>query len=170
MQVVLSRLSLGVLIAASLFVSGCGGRDVDVAKALQVTDVTTGWFDDGIILDAEGQKNKLVPTISFRLKNADTDSISSVQLFAKFLRVGEIEEWGAPPYVRAIGPEGLAAGSNTEPIVLRSDRGYTGAQPRAQMLQNRSFVDVRVELYVKHRANNWVKLGDYVIARQLLTK
>jgi hypothetical protein len=169
MRPVISFLSLG-LIASSLLAAGCGGREVDVAKALQVTEVTTGWFDAGIIHDAEGPKNKLVPTISFRLKNADAESISSVQLFAKFLQVGDEQEWGSPPYIKAIGPDGLAAGSATEPIVLRSDRGYTGAQPRAQMLQNRNFVDARVEIYAKYRANNWVKLTDRTIQRQLLTQ
>jgi hypothetical protein len=169
MRPVLSCLSLG-LIASSLLAAGCGGRDVDIAKALQLTEVTTGWFDAGIIMDAEGQKNKLVPTISFRLKNVESDSIASVQLFAKFMQQGDDQEWGSPPYIKAIGPDGLSAGSSTDPIVLRSDRGYTGQQPRAQMLQNKQFVDARVELYAKYRANNWAKLGEYRIERQLLTK
>ena len=43
-------------------------------------------------------------------------------------------------------------------------------QPRAQMLRNRNFVDARVELFAKYRANNWVKLGEYRIDRQLLTQ
>lgn len=171
MRPVLSSLSL-VLMASSLLAAGCGGSDVDISKALQLTDVTTGWFDAGIIMDAEGQKNKLVPTIAFRIKNVHSEPIASVQLFAKFTEVGdpEAQEWGAPPYIRAIGPDGLAAGRSTEPIVLRSDRGHVGQQPRAQMLQNRNFKDARVELFVKYRANNWVKLGEQVIQRQLLTK
>jgi hypothetical protein len=86
------------------------------------------------------------------------------------MRVGETEEWGTPPYVRAIGPDGLAPGQSTEPLVLRSNLGYTGLQPRAQMLRNREFVDARVELYAKYRANNWVKLGEYQVERQLLTQ
>jgi len=169
MRPVLSFLSLG-LIASSLFTAGCGGGDVDISKALLLADVTTGWFDAGIIMDAEGQKNKLVPTISFRLKNVAAEPIASVQLFAKFMQVGDDQEWGAPPYVKAIGPDGLASGQSTDPIVLRSDRGYTGQQPRAQMLQNSQFVDARVEVYAKYRANNWVKLGERTIERQLLTK
>ncbi|RPJ70438.1 MAG: hypothetical protein EHM24_15540 [Acidobacteria bacterium] len=169
MRPVLSFLSLG-LVASSLFVAGCGGADLDVSTALRLTDVTTGWFDAGIIMDAEGQKNKLVPTISFRIKNVHTEPIKSVQLFAKFMQVGDDQEWGSPPYIRVIGPDGLAPGGSTEPIVLRSDRGYTGQQPRAQMLQNSNFVDARVELYAKYRANNFVKLGEQTIQRQLLTK
>ena len=159
--------SVAAAIALILGAGGCGSRNVDIARALQVSDVTSGWFDAGIV---EGGKNKLVPSISFRLKNAFDREIASVQLFAKFSRVGETEEWGTPPYIRAIGPEGLAPGASTQPIVLRSNLGYKGEQPRAVMLRNRSFVDARVELYAKYRSNNWAKLGEYQVARQLLTK
>ena len=41
-------------------------QEVDLKQALQVTDVTTGWFDAGIV---DG-KNKLVPSITFRLRNS----------------------------------------------------------------------------------------------------
>ncbi|HEY3383251.1 MAG TPA: hypothetical protein VGK32_15880 [Vicinamibacterales bacterium] len=156
-----------LLVVVAFLGTGCRSRAVDLAKALEVTDVTTGFFDAGIV---EGTKNKLVPSISFRLKNRDNGTIVSVQAIAKFSRVGEPEEWGSAPYVRAIGPEGLPAGQSTSPIVVRCDRGYTGEQPRAQMLQNRQFVDVRVELFAKYMANSWVKMGDYRITRQLLTR
>ncbi len=72
--------------------------------------------------------------------------------------------------MRAIGPDGLAPGSATEPLVLRSNLGLHGLQPRGQMLRNREFVDARVELFAKYRSNNWVKLGDYQVKRQLLTQ
>ncbi len=157
-------------LAAALLVlaaAGCRSRQVDLPKVLQVSDVTTGWFDAGIV---EGGKNKLVPTIGFRLKNTDTEPIESVQLFARFSRMGETDEWGTPPYVRAIGPEGLAPGQFTSPMILRSNLGYTGEQPRLDMLRNNNFVDARVEVFAKYRANNWVKLTELKIARQLLTK
>lgn len=157
---------LATLIGA-VALAGCGSRNVDIQKALQVTDVVTGWFDAGIV---EGAKNKLVPSISLRLKNADTQPVASVQLFARFSRQGESDEWGTPPYVRAIGPDGLAPGQSTPAMVLRSNLGYTGEQPRLDMLQNGSFVDARVEIFAKYMANNWVKLGDYKVARQLLTR
>jgi hypothetical protein len=84
--------------------------------------------------------------------------------------VGEQDEWGTPPYVRAIGPEGLPPGQSTKAMVLRSNLGYTGEQPRLDMLRNDSFVDARVEIFGKYMANNWVKLGDYKVARQLITR
>lgn len=145
----------------------CTSRAVDLAKAIQVTDVYTGYFDAGII---EGNKNKIVPTISVRLKNADAQPLASVQMIAKFGRIGETEEWGSAPYVRAIGPEGLAPGQTGEPIVMKCDRGYTSEGPRASMFSHSQFVDARVELFAKYQAQNWVKVGEYKIARQLLTR
>lgn len=147
--------------------AGCRSRQVDIPKVLKVTDVTTGWFDAGIV---EGAKNKLVPSITLRLKNTDTQPISTVQLFARFSRVGEPDEWGTPPYVRAIGADGLGPGQSTPSLILRSNLGYTGEQPRLDMLRNSTFVDARVEIFAKYMSNNWVKLGDYRVARQLITK
>jgi hypothetical protein len=161
--------ALAVLLVAVAAVSfaGCGSRQVDLAKALQVTEVTTGWFDAGIV---EGNKNKLVPSVSLRLKNTDTQALASVQLFARFSQLNDQQEWGTPPYVRAIGPEGLPPGQSTPLMILRSNLGYTGEQPRLDMLQNAHFVDARVEIFVKYMANNWVKLADRQIARQLITR
>jgi hypothetical protein len=140
-------------------------RSIAVEQVLKITDVHTGWYDAGVV---EGLKNKLVPSISFRLQNVSQESIASVQINAIFRRVGEQEAWGEH-FVMGIGREGLAPGATTPPIVLRSNLGYTGAEPRLQMLQNKEFVDARVEIYGKHGSRTWVKLGEYRIDRQLLT-
>jgi hypothetical protein len=153
-----------VVLLLGLLVSGC--RNIEVEKAVRITDVQTGWYDAGIV---EGQKNKLVPSISLRLENITEDSVESVQINAIFRRVGEQEAWGEH-YVMAIPREGLAAGAKTRPIVLRSNLGYTGTQSRLQMLQNREFVDARVEIYGKSGSRTWVKLGEQQIGRELLTE
>ena len=157
----LNRLALCLVVA--LLAAGCGSRDVE--KDLSITDIHTGWYDAGIV---DGQ-NKLVPSISLKLHNVSTEPIARVQINAVFRRVGEPEEWDAH-FVRGIGPDGLAPGATGEALVLRSDRGYLGPQSRLQMLQNREFVDARVEVFGKHGSRNWVKIGEYVIDRQLLTE
>jgi hypothetical protein len=153
-----------VVLLLGLLVSGC--RNIEVEKAVRITDVQTGWYDAGIV---EGQKNKLVPSISLRLENITNDAVESVQINAIFRRVGEQEAWGEH-YVMAIPREGLAPGAKTRPIVLRSNLGYTGTQSRLQMLQNREFVDARVEIYGKSGSRTWVKLGEQQIGRELLTE
>ena len=153
-----------VVLLLGLLVSGC--RNIEVEKAVRITDVQTGWYDAGIV---EGQKNKLVPSISLRLENITKQAVESVQINAIFRRIGEQEAWGEH-YVMAIPREGLAPGAKTRPIVLRSNLGYTGTQSRLQMLQNREFVDAKVEIYGKSGSRTWVKLGEQQIGRELLTE
>ena len=132
--------------------------------ALQLTQVSSGWFDAG--LDGLG-RNKIVPSVSFRLENSTDDTIRYLQLNAVFRRQGEEEEWGTA-YVRAFGTEGLAAGQSTQVFRLESGRGYTGEQAWSEMLAHRDFVDVEMDLFVKHRGDQWVRLDSVSIDRQLL--
>ena len=159
------RIPLLLLLAGALF-AATGCESVDVEKALTLTDVQTGWYDAGII---EGGKNKLVPSISFRLKDQADQPVSGVQMNAIFRRVNETEAWGEH-FVKAIGTTPLAAGATSGLIVLRSNLGYTGDQPRHVMMRHRDFVDAKVEIFAKHGRRTWVKMGEYAIARQLLTQ
>lgn len=143
----------------------CGGRDVDLKQELQVANAASGWFDAGIV---DG-KNKLVPTITFKLKNVGPGEIASVQINAVFRRVGEEEEWGSA-YVRAISSDGLATGAETPSIVLRCPLGYTGEQPRAELLRHREFRDAEVDVFAKRGSAQWVSLGRFPIERQLLVR
>ena len=101
-----------------------------------------------------------------RLALAITDS---VQLNAVFRVEGDEEELGSM-LVRGIDSSGIGPGELSETFVMRSSLGYTGEQPRAQMLQHKEFRDVQVELFAKHKAKQWVKIGQYRIDRQLLTR
>ncbi len=158
------RSFVGVLIALALSM-GCS-PSIDVPTALQITQVSSGWFDAGI--DNLG-RNKLVPTVSFRLENVTPEVVQYLQLNAVFKRANETEEWGNA-FVRAVGTEGLEAGRTTDILRLESGRGYTGEQSRAEMLAHRDFVDVTMDLFVKHRGDQWVLLDSVAVDRQLLTR
>lgn len=155
---------LWVWCLAVLLSAGCM-RSRAVEEDLRIVDVRTGWYDAGVV---NGQ-NKLVPSITLRLQNVSDEPIRSVQLNAIFRRVGEQEAWGEH-FVRAIGSDGLAPGATGEPLVLRSRLGYTGEESRLKMLQNPQFVDAKVEIYGKHGSRTWVKMGEYLIDRQLFTE
>jgi len=159
--VVSATLALAMLSSACFVVSA----EPEVGGALQVTDVVTGWFDAGIV---RGQ-NKLVPPISFRVKNVADRSISSVDLNSVFRVIGDDEQLGSK-YVKGIDRSGLTPGSSAGPFVLRSELGYTSEAPRMQMLQNSQFKDAQVEVFAKHGSQQWVKLGRFTIQRQLLTQ
>ena len=143
------------------------GASVDAVAALEPVDVVTGWFDDGII---QGGKNKLVPSVSMKLRNKSGKELKSIQINAIFRRVGEQEMWGEYFGWAIPRTAPLPAGGETKPLVMRSTLGYTGEQPRMQMLQNKDFVDAKVEIYLKQGSKVLAKLAEYPIQRQLLTR
>lgn len=158
-----ARPRLAWCFVGALALAGCGSREVE--KDLTITDVHTGWYDMGIV---DGQ-NKLVPSISLKLKNVSSEPISRVQINAVFRQNGDDKAWSAP-FVRGIGPEGLQPGATGEMLVLRGDRGYTSPESRLKMLQNSLFVDANVQVFGKHGSRTWAKMGEFKIDRQLLTE
>jgi hypothetical protein len=150
------------VLASSL---GCN-RGVDPIAVLEPLDIITGWYDAGIV---EGNMNKLVPSVSLKLRNKSSDPVRSIQINAVFRRVGEPEMWGEH-FGWAIQREPLAPGGQTNELVLRSGLGYTGEQPRMQMLQNSQFVDAKVEIFLRQGSRVWAKLAEFPIQRQLLTQ
>lgn len=162
--------TLRILVASLVGLSVATGltacrRQVDPATLLEPLEVVTGWFDAGI----EDGKNKLVPSISLKLRNKSDQSVRSVQINAIFRRVGEAEMWGEH-FGWAIEREPLQPGQTTKPLVLRSALGYTGEQPRMQILQHSQFVDAKVDLFLRRGSQAWSKLAEFPIERQLLTQ
>jgi hypothetical protein len=156
--------SLPVL-ALLLATLGCN-RGVDPIVVLEPLDVVTGWYDAGLV---EGGLNKLVPSITLKLRNKSEEPVRSIQINAVFRRVGEAEMWGEH-FGWAIQRQPLPPGGTTNDLVLRSGLGYTGEQPRLQMLQNREFVDAKVEIFLRQGSRVWAKLAEFPIERQLLTQ
>ncbi len=149
------------LILGAVVSLGCGPT-VDLSKALQITEVATGWHDAGIV---EG-KNKLVPAVRFRLKNTSDQKLTTLQVNALFRRVSEPDEWGSG-YLKVTGSEGLAAGASSDALTINSQLGYTGVESRADLLKNSLFVDAKVEIFAKYASTQWTRVGEFPIARQL---
>jgi hypothetical protein len=158
-----SKIFLAIL--SALWIASCGAPSAPISKLVEPVDVKTGWFDAGV----EDGKNKLVPTVTLTLKNVSNEQVANVQLNAVIRRVGETDEWGGA-FQKVIGTDGIPPGGSTKPIVLRSNLGYTGTEPRAQMLKNSQFVDAQVQVFAKHGGAQWTKLGEWRIARDLLTQ
>lgn len=159
--------------AVTLLISAAGcSRPVDLKQALQVTDVTSGYFDAGIV----GGKNKLVPSVSFKLKKSVPDSIRPLSLnvsFKQLPQAGTNVPPGSPAesdwdevFIQNVPFEG----NETAPLTFKAKNGYTGDPPqtRADMLKNRYFQDVRVHVFAKHSASQWVEIATFDIPRQLL--
>src|SRR6185436_12537442 len=154
------RLALVPLVV--LLAAGCG-KPVDLKQAIQVSDLATGWYDAGIV---DG-KNKLVPSVSFRLKKP-ADASVSLSLNVVFKADGAAEDWD-DVFVQRVE---FVDGSQTAPLVVRPEKGYTGEPPqsRSEMLQNSQFRDLNVQIFAKQSSTQWIELQQVKIARQLLTQ
>jgi hypothetical protein len=153
------------LLVLSLLLAGCG-PSVDLTKGLQVLDVSSGWFDAGIV---DGQ-NKLVPTISFKLKNVSNQKLATLMVNALFRRVTEPkEEWGSG-FLTVAGAEGLLPGQVTPTLTIKSHLGYKGTDPREELLHNSQFVDAKVDLFAKYGSTQWTKIGEFQVGRRLITQ
>src|SRR5580765_8253459 len=108
----------------ALLAAGCG-PSIDVAAALRLESVSTGWVDVGPV----GSSNKLVPAVEFTIKNASDRTLAPVQVNAVFRRVGESSEWSNGT-VTAAGSSGLAPAAATNRLVITGGAGYTGTDGR----------------------------------------
>jgi hypothetical protein len=147
---------------------------VDLKQALQVTDVTAGYFDAGIV----GGKNKVVPSISFRLKKSVADSLRPLSVnvsFKQLPQTGTAVAPGSPAesdwdevFVQNVPFEG----NQSALLTFKAKNGYTGDPPqtRADILKHRLFQDVRVHVFAKHSASQWAEIAAFDVPRQLLAQ
>ena len=158
----IQRTTLLTFVLFAVLGSSCGPK-VDLKQSLQVTDVSSGWFDAGI----QNGKNKLVPSVTFKLKKTVGANLSSVSLNVAFIFAGA-QEHTDDVYVQSVAFEG----DETKPVVVRTQWGYTGDPPqtRAEMLQNSHFRDMEVDVFAKQSSSQWIELKRVPITRQLLTQ
>jgi hypothetical protein len=149
-----------LMVLAMAITSGCSAP-VDVAKAVQVTVVTSGWVAVGV---ADG-KNKIVPAVTLTLKNVSNQALNALQVNAVFRLVSTNDEL-ASDFRPVSGSGGIATGATTDKILLKAQRGYTGTDPEEELLKNSKFVDAKVEVFVKAGSGQWTRIGDYPIARE----
>ncbi len=161
----IARFCAVAALALSVGAAGCSAPEVDLAKVVKVGEITTGWYDAGIV---EGQ-NKLVPSASFTVVNTGTGKLSGLQVFAVFRFIGENEELGSGMVVLR-GNDALAPNATSKPVTFRANWGYSSVAPRAEMLMHSQFKEARVEIFAKLGPKPFVKIGEAQVARQLLTK
>ena len=165
MNTTISRVCAAAALFLAFGAAGCGVPDVDLAKVIKVGDVTTGWFDAGIV---DGQ-NKLVPTAVFTVTNTGTEKLTGLQVFSVFRFIGETQELGSSLVVLR-GEDALGPSATSKPITVRANWGFSSLEPRAQMLMHSQFQDAQLEIFVKLGPKPFVKVGEAKVVRQLLTK
>jgi hypothetical protein len=150
-----------LLFSLSMMCTAACGPKVDLAKGVAVESVSTGWADGGMVAG----KYKVVPTLSFTLKNVSPQPLGALQVNAVFRRVNDPEEWSTGFLPAAA--DRLAPGTATGTLTVKAQQGYTGADDREALLRNSYFVDAKVDLFAKSGSGEWTRIGEYPIERQL---
>ncbi len=154
-----------LLVGLLCVASACSGPPVNLATSVAVENLSTGWLDSGVVNGA----NKVVPELSFTLKNVSGEKLPPLQVNAVFRRVSRTEEWGNG--FRALsGSGGLAPGASTDTVAIDAPLGYTGTDPTDSLLHNSQFVDAKVDLFARYGSANWTQLGEFPIERRIIAR
>jgi len=154
-----------LVLVATVGLVGCD-KPIDLAKALQIEEVSSGWHDAGV---ADG-KNRLVPSVTFKVKNVSDQQLVVLQVNVLFRRLNEEDTGWGDKFVTVSGSKGLEPGATSTPITVMADNGYTGTEARQEMLANSQFVDAKVRFFAKYASTQWVRIAEYPVTRALLSK
>lgn len=139
---------------------------VDIKQTFRITELSGGWYDAGVV---DG-KNKLIPTVMFRVEKTTSDEVRplSINVLFKQIKGNADEEWD-DVFLQQVD---FSEGARTPLLTIRPTGGATGDPPqsRLDMLKNSYFVDIRAVIFAKQSSSNWVELARYDIPRQLLTQ
>jgi hypothetical protein len=167
------RLSVALVSVLPLLAAGCS-KPVDLKQVLQVTDLSGGYHDAGIV---EG-RNKIVPTITFRIKKSTDDGLRPLSVnivFKQLPKPGTAVAPGQPPendFDEVFKQSVPFTGDQTDLLTVQASAGYTGDPPqsRADMLKHSLFQDMRVHVFAKHSSSQWVEIAQFDLPRQILTQ
>ena len=152
-----------LLVAATALLLAACTQPVDLKASLQVTDLATGWFDAGVV----DSKNKLVPSITFRLRNTSASDLPYVSMNVVFRNLVSNET-----HEEVFKQRVPITDSQTELLTIRAQNGAVGEPPqsRQEMLQNSNFQDMEAVILVRQSASQWVELQRVRVDRQLVTR
>jgi hypothetical protein len=157
------RRSYVSLLACLWLIAGWGcGPQPNLATDLKFQPTLTGYADEGI----QNGLNKIVPSITFQLKNEGTLPITNVDLVVAYWPVGADGELDSKQ-IRGISGEPLTPGATSEPITVKASVGYTHEGPRADMFTNSQFKGFTIKVFAK-RAGKTTRLGEYPVEARLL--
>jgi len=156
------------LLPLALLLTASCGPTVDLKQSLEIVDLTGGWYDAGIV---DG-KNKLVPTVAFRIrKPADVNLQSlSLNVIFRFVAADKTTEKDIDEvFLQSVE---FSEGNQTPLLTVRPEHGYTGDAPqtRAEILQHSQFLDARAVVFAKQSSTTWIDIVRYDVPRVLLTK
>jgi hypothetical protein len=138
---------------------------VDLASTVRVEDVSGGWLET----ETGMGRTRLLPTVTFQLRNVSAAPLSSVQVNVLFRRMGDNTAW-SDVYRLAVSRTALESGTSTAPIVVQAPVGYTGDEAAARLFAHSAFIDAAVAIYARHGSEGWTYMGEYPLPRNIIAR
>jgi hypothetical protein len=150
------------LILVALVVAGTGcGPNVDLTEALEVTDVSTGYFDNGM----KDGAHHLLPTVRFKVRNTTDVELTGLQVTVQFWKAGAQGEFES----RLFSGVAIPPGGETEERLVRTEIGYTLENPNiTELFEHSQYQDFTVRFFAR-RSGQIVQIGEVPVERRILT-
>jgi hypothetical protein len=166
-----ARLRLGFTLVAAILTAAACSPSADLSKALEVTDIVTGYSDEGVHqVVMEGRDvaaNKLKPSITFTLRNTTTEPLTSIEIMASFWQAGSDGEWDSMQTYAVSGTQQLPGGQKTAAITLKPNVAYNVEGARVSVFKHYLYKPVTVKLFAK-RSGSLYRLGEFKIDEVVL--
>jgi len=163
MRLINLSLALAAVSVALVALSGCG-PEVDLAKSAKIVDVTSGYYDMGVV----NGKSKIVPQVVVHIKNDGDRALPGFQISATYWAAGADAE-NDEKIVQHLVAKDLAPGATSEAILMRANVGYTPEMSRAEAFNSSYFKDFTVKIFGKI-GGRIAKLGEVIVERKILPK
>lgn len=161
------RRSPFLVVACLCLIAGWGCGPQPDLKQLKVIPQLSGYYDLGVVQQGPNVgENKLVPSVTFQLKNEGSLPVSYVDLALDFWRVSDDGPLDST-LIEAIGRKALEPGATSETLTVRASVGYTSLNARADFFINSQFVDFKVRLFAR-KSGRTASVGELAIERRLI--
>lgn len=157
------RLPTLALVGLSLVAGSACGKYPDLKSNLKVVNVLSGYYDDGV---TPGGENRLLPSVTFQLKNEGDEPLSNIDLALSFWEVGADGE-NDSKQIRGIEGTALEPGATGESITVRASIGYTSPAARADFFSLGRYRGFVVKVFAKYRGRT-TPLGELPVDARLL--
>jgi hypothetical protein len=162
----LIRSGVTLLVGLALVATTACGPRADLTK-LEIAETFSGYYDWGVVREGPDKgQNKLVPSVSFRLKNNTGTAIDHVAMTVSFWPEGADGEKDSKE-VPGIGGTAVEPGGLSGPILVRSEVGYTTPVARHELFEHSGFKDFVVKFFAK-RGGKIVPLGEIKVDRRII--
>ncbi|MCP4149265.1 MAG: hypothetical protein GY757_16070 [bacterium] len=135
----------------------------EVAKSIEVVWQDTKWVEK----ESTPYEIKIVPTISFKIKNAGTRPLQ----YVNFQGIFEFLDTDKPPHsdggIRAFS-EPLKPGETSEKLFIKAFYGYTGKSKASFANNTENWKKMRVKLYARTKGSPPVQVGDTYPVKQVV--